>query len=114
MALDQEQIDELKSCYPEIAAAEDGGTEFILIRNLKLPKGCDPQVVDALLCPTLRDNYTSRLFLSSKVKHSGPAQNWNAVNVVIVNRNWWAVSWNTNADNLRLLGMVTAHLQAFK
>jgi len=114
VAFDQEQIGELKSCYAEIAAVEDGGAEFILIRNLKLPKGCDPEVVDALLCPTLRDNYTSRLFLSSKVKHNGQGQNWNAENVVIANRNWWAVSWKTNTENLRLLGMVMAHLQAFK
>jgi len=67
MAFDQDQIDELKTCHPEIAAVEDGGTEFILIRNLKLPDGCNPQVVDALLCPSPRSGYSSRLFLSSQV-----------------------------------------------
>ncbi len=114
MAFDQDQIDELKTCYPEIAAVEDGGTDFIFICNLKLPDGCSPQVVDALLCPSTRSGYSSRLFLSSQVTHSGAGKNWNALGEVIANRKWWAVSWNTNNNSLRLLGMVTAHLQAFK
>jgi len=114
MALEQDQIDELKTCCPNLSAIMDGGKEYVLISGLKLPEGCNPKVVDALLCPTMRDGYTSRLFLSSKVTHKGEGQNWNAANVAIANRNWWAVSWKTNHDSLRLLGMVTAHLQAFK
>jgi hypothetical protein len=121
MAFDQDQIDELKSCYPNLGAVEDGEKSFILISPLPLPVGCVPQVVDGLLCPFLRDGYPSRLFLSAKITHKGQGQNWNADGVMIAGRKWWAVSWNPlknkqpNQDvNQRLIGMVTAHLQAFQ
>ncbi len=114
MALAQEQIDELKSCYSNLAAVDDGEKNLILISPLPLPPGCDPQEVDGLLCPFPRDNYPSRLFLSKKITHKGPGQNWNADGVLIAGRKWWAVSWHTHNENQRFLGMVTAHLQAFQ
>lgn len=114
MAFEQDQIDELKCLYSNLQVAEEGGQEFILIPQLPLPHGCVPQIVDGLLCPSVRDGYSSRLFLSSKVTHKGPGQSWNANGVVIVGRQWWAVSWRTNNNDQRLLGMVTAHLLAFK
>lgn len=114
MAFDQDQIDELKSCYPNLGAVDDGEKSFILISPLLLPAGCVPQVVDGLLCPFQRDGYPSRLFLSAKITHKGKGQNWNADGVMIAGRKWWAVSWHTHKDNQRLLGMVTAHLLAFQ
>jgi hypothetical protein len=114
MALEQQQIKELKAYYPDLSLVEDGEVEFILISPLPLPQGCNPESVDGLLCPSPRDGYTSRLFLSSKVTHKGPGQNWNANGVIIAGRKCWAVSWKTNQNNLSLLGMVLAHLEAFK
>jgi hypothetical protein len=114
MALDQDQIDELKTCFPNLAAVEDGEQTFILISSLPLPSGCDPQQVDGLLCPFRRDNYRSRLFLSARISHKGPGQNWNANGVIIAGRQWWAVSWDTKTDKQRLLAMIMSHLQAFE
>jgi hypothetical protein len=114
MAFDNEQIEELKTCYPELSLVEEGGCSFILIANLQLPGGCDPPRVDGLLCPTARDGYPSRLFLSAKVTHKGQGQSWNADGVMIAGRKWWSPSWNTKQSNQRLLGMVTAHLQAYR
>jgi hypothetical protein len=114
MGLDHGQIEELKGCYPNLKLLEEGGVEFVFISPLPLPPGCTPGSVDGLLCPSLRDSYTSRLFLSARVAHGGQGQNWNANGVVIGGRKWWAVSWRTNQDKLTLLGMVIAHLQAFK
>ena len=113
MPLDPEQVKELKSCYPNLSLVEDGGIGFVLISPLLLPQGCEPASVDALLCPFARDGYTSRLFLSARLVHRGPGQNWNADGVVIAGRKWWAVSWKTNQEKLSLLGMVLAHVQAF-
>jgi len=112
MAVDQNQIRELKRYYPNLSAVDDGGMEFIFISPLILPPGCEPASVDGFLCPARRDNYVSRLFLSVKVSHKGPGQHWNANGVVIAGRQWWAVSWQTK-ENLTLLGMVLAHLEAF-
>ena len=115
MPFDQEQIDELKSCYPNLNALDDGGQSYILISPLCLPLGCDPDQVDGLLCPSQRDGYPSRLFLSVKVKHKGPGQGWNPQDgLIIAGRQWWAVSWHTHRENQLLLGMMTAHLQAFQ
>ena len=114
MALDQKQIAELKSCYASLKLVKDGEIEFILISPLLLPLGCNPKSVDGLLCPVNRDCYTSRLFLSEKITHSGRGINWNADGVIIAGRKWWAVSWNTNQENLTLMSMVLSHLDAFK
>ena len=115
MPFDHGQVEELKRCYPEPKLLEDGGVDFILISPLHLPPGCNPGLVDGLLCPSPRDGYTSRLFVSAKVVHKGPGQNWSPQDgVVLVSRRWWAVSWKTNQDKLTLLGMVMAHLDAFK
>jgi hypothetical protein len=114
MAFDLKQVDELKCYHFNLQVAEEGGFTFILIPELRMPDGCTPQTVDALLCPFTRDGYPSRLFLSSKVVHKGPGQNWNANGVILFGRQWWAVSWHTHKEDQRLLGMVTAHLQAFK
>jgi hypothetical protein len=113
MSFEADQITELKVVYPNISALDEGGLTLIQIAGLKLPEGCSPVVVDALLWPYPRDGYTSRLFLSSKITHQGEGINWNHSGGFIANRAYYAVSWQTNKSDLRLLGMVTAHLQAF-
>jgi hypothetical protein len=114
MVFEQNQVGELKRYYSNLQVVEEGGQKFIFFPNLKMPLGCNPQTVEGLLCPTPRDGYPSRLFLSTKVTHSGPGQNWNASGVMIVGKQWWAVSWKTNNNDQRLLGMLTAHLLAFQ
>ena len=115
MSFPDDQVKELKACFPGVAVAEEGGVNYLLLPQCKLPNGCEPAVLDALLCPTSRDGYTSRLFLAQKVVHKGRGQNWNpAGSVVIFGREWWAVSWKIAPGNDRLLGTVAAHLEAFK
>jgi hypothetical protein len=114
MEFAQVQLDELKSFYPDIGRVIDGGVDFILIRNIRLPDGCHPPTVDGLLCPTQRDGYPSRLFLAQKITHSGLGQSWNAAGVQIAGSQWWAVSWKIHKDRLTLLGIVLAHCEAFK
>lgn len=112
MSFPQDEIDELKHAFAGLSTASEGGTEFILIRNLGLPDGCDPAAVDALLCPTARDGYPSRLYLSSRVAHRGRGQNWGS-NPVILGRQWHAVSWRTQSSNNRLAAILAGHLEAF-
>jgi len=111
----QDEVDELKRSFTGLSTASEGGTEFILIPALDLPVGCEPAIVDALLCPSERDGYSSRLFLSHRVVHRGPGQNWNPKNAaMILGRHWWAVSWNAKNSNKRLLAILAGHLEAFK
>lgn len=114
MALKDPEVAELKKFFPNLSRIEVGENEMVLISPLILPQGCNPRTVDALLCPFTRDGYTSRLFLSVKVDHTGPGKNWNADGVIIAGRKWWAVSWKTNRDDLTLREMLLTHLDAFK
>lgn len=113
MAFPVDQIEALKKLYPELAAASEGGTDFIRIEKLVLPEPCQPKVVAGLLCPTARDGYPSRLFISEKVNHSGKA-NWNPANgSMILGQQWWALSWKTRAGQT-LVQMVLDHLGGFR
>ncbi len=109
--LPQDQIDELKGIYPGLSLIAETGVDYLLISNLVLPKGCVPEKVDVILCPTARDGYSSRLFLSQQVQGPRPL-NWNANGVRIGERNWHAFSWRIGASARRLAQMVSSHLTA--
>lgn len=113
MELIQEQVDDLKRAFLNLTTFVDGGLPYILIEKLQMPPGCQPECLDALLCPFPRDGYPSRLFLSAQVESPG-AKNWNPkTGVLIGDRMWFAVSWKVD-ENLKLLQMVAAHLRAFR
>jgi len=106
-----EQIEELKRIAPSLSIASEGGYTYIFIENLQLPDKCTPSIVDALLCPTERDGYNSRLFFASKVE-GGPARNWNG-NIRVLNRNWHAMSWQV-PPGLRLAETLLVHRKALR
>ena len=111
----EDQLAELKSMWPSLSEAEEGGLTFIRIDGLRLADGCEPRTVSGLLCPVPRDGYQSRLFISAKISHKGKGQNWNPQNgCVILNEHWWAVSWKTARQNQRLTEMMLDHLRAFQ
>jgi hypothetical protein len=106
------QIEQLKAYCRKLGVLQEGGVTFFSLEGLRLPTGCEPQICDALLCPTSRDQYPSRLFLSIKVK-SPYDRNWNCENARIGEKNWFAFSWNVEGTNLTLLQILTGHLLAF-
>lgn len=115
MPFPDDEIQEIKICFPKIALAEEGGIAYLILRDCAMPEGCEPRATDALLCPTGREGYSSRLFFAQKINHKGKGQNWNPPGgVVILDRLWWAVSWKIAPSNQRLLSKVVAHLEAFK
>src|SRR3569832_144830 len=108
MKLPHDQVVELKSIFSHAGYCEEGGSPFIYIPELILPDGCTPDRVEALLCPTARDGYPSRLFFSAIV--SGKKQpSWNSKDVRIIERNWFAYSFRVR-EGLRLAQLVAAHL----
>ena len=114
MLFPADEIEELKLLNPNLSLAEEGGRAYIRIDGLRLPAGCLPATMTALLCPSPHSGYTSRLFLSQQIAHKGRGQNWNAQGVVILGQKWWAVSWKIAIENKRLLSKLQAHLEAFK
>lgn len=109
----QDQIDELKGLCSGLGLVEEAGRQYFLLTGLTLPQGCQPQKVDALLCPTARDGYPSRLFFSQRVKEPRPL-NWNTNGVRIGERNWHAFSWRIGGTGLRLVQMLISHLSALR
>lgn len=112
MDFPEDQIKELKNIVPDLSIAEDGGITYIRIDNLRLPDGCEPKVVNALLCPSSRDGYESSLFYSVQITGI-PSRNWNRHGVRILAENWYAISWRVNAG-LRLAEMLQIHLSALR
>lgn len=88
------------------------GPNYILLPQLQLPEGCAPAVVDALLCLSARDGYPTRLFYAQQIKCKN-ALNWNAQNVPILQRNWFAYSWNYVATG-RPIEVLAQHLKALR
>lgn len=111
MTFPQDQIEELKKVSSSIGTAVEGGYTYILLEKLKLPTGCAPSEVDALLCPLPHTGYLSRLFFSEKIT-GGFAGHWNG-NIRVLSRNWVAISWQTTTPNLSLMELVMIHLKPF-
>lgn len=111
MNFPNDQIEELKKVSPSVGIATEGGYTYILLEKLKLPDGCTPTEVDALLCPILHTGYLSRLFFAEKI-NGGQVGNWNG-NIRVLDRNWHAISWQTNTPNLSLIEIVMIHLKPF-
>lgn len=103
----EDQMIELQRFYPNSIVIQEGGINFIFIPELKLPLGCTPEKIDALLCPVLRDGYNTRLFYVQIVEGI-PGKNWNG-NLRICDRNWVSFSWKSR-DGMNLLEMVRYHL----
>lgn len=117
MSLPQDQVEELKATFGNgLASVSEAGVEYVLIRNLKLPNGWAPTEVEALLCPTPRDGYESRLFFSTRLRcERSPLTelNWNANGVRIAEQVWHAYSWKV-PRGLHLAQLVAAHLKALR
>lgn len=107
-----DQLAELRELVPRVQRAVEGGVPFYLLPDLSLPLGCTPEKVDALLCPTPRDGYPSRLFFAQRII-SPASRNWNGA-ARILERNWFAFSWKVEVPNLRLAQLVLAHLKALR
>jgi hypothetical protein len=114
MEFPSDQVEELKSAFPTVLGAEEGGIKYFLIPNCELPPGNSPSVVDVLLCPIAdRHGYPSRLFFSQPVKSPKP-QNWNANGIRILERLWYAYSWKTTQSGLRLMQIFALHMKALQ
>lgn len=111
MDLDPKQIDDLREWCDSISRADEGGYTYLALRNLRLPDGCQPALVDALLCPMPRDGYASRLFFAQRIA-TRVARNWNG-SVRVLERNWEAFSWKT-AERMTLVQMLLSHMNGLR
>lgn len=104
-----DQLEELRLLHQDARCAEEGGVTYVLLSNLSLPGGCTPPTIDALLCPSPRDGYDSRLFFASQIQTPSP-RNWNGT-FRILDRNWYAFSWRLSSAGLRIAQVLAMHLR---
>ena len=103
---DLRELDQLCEGAKEYA---EFGLNYVLLPQLRLPGGCTPAVLDALLCLSPRDGYPTRLYFAQQVS-SKNGLNWNS-NVAILQRSWFAYSWNYVASG-RPIEVLAQHLKA--
>lgn len=102
-----DQVEELKAAFVGVEWAVDGQLSYIRIPELKLGAHCTPAVTEALLCPSPRDGYATRLFYAHVIAGAVSVANWTKHH--ILGRDWHAYSWQGVAASLRLMQMVLAH-----
>lgn len=107
---DGKEVDELKALYPNAQEISEVGQAYIYLPTLRLPEGCQPALVEGLLCAHARDGYATRLFLSAPV--AGKGNNWTQHH--IANRTWHTWSWKDVSASQRLVQILLGHLDAFK
>jgi hypothetical protein len=108
----EDELHELDALCDGAKGYGEFGLNYILLLQLRLPSGCSPDVVDALLCLSQRDGYPTRLFFARQIA-SKNALNWNAQNVAILQRTWFAYSWNCVASG-RPIEVLAQHLRALR
>ena len=90
--IDLRELDQLCAGAKEYA---EFGLNYVMLPQLRLPSGCTPATLDALLCLSPRDGL-----------------NWNS-NVAILQRSWFAYSWNYVASG-RPIEVLAQHLKALQ
>jgi hypothetical protein len=108
----KEELAALRKACPGVMSAEEAGAALFMLPQLTLPFGCSPAKVDALLCPTARDGYPSRLYFAQQIT-SPNARNWNG-NWYVLERHWYAFSWSVKATDLTLVQTLLEHLEGLK
>src|SRR5437868_9404669 len=105
-----EQMEELRAICPGAREMSEGGLAYVYLPGLRLPECCNPAQAEALLCLQVRERYPTRLFLSQQVVAKG--NNWNSFR--ILDRTWFACSWNNVSASLRPAQILAEHLRAFQ
>lgn len=108
----EEALQEILPVCPDAKEYTEQGRTYILLPALRLPNSCTPKVVDALLCLSHRDGYDTRLYFAQRVSCRNNL-NWNAQNVPILQRTWFAYSWRV-APNDRPIEVLAQHLKALQ
>jgi hypothetical protein len=106
-----DELEELKAYCSKLSILKEGEVDFLYLKELRLPAGCQPEKCDALLCPVPREGYPSRLYLVEQVA-SPFTRNWNG-NARVGERNWFAFSWTVRLENPTLAQTLVAHLTGF-
>jgi hypothetical protein len=103
-----EEFANLKAMHPAAVPLKEGGQPVALLPAFSFTAAGQVQTMDLLLVPFAHSGYITRLFFARKI--DGRGANWKEHRVV--ERNWWAPSWNHVPASMRWTQMLLAHLRA--
>jgi hypothetical protein len=98
----------LKAMHQAAVLLKEGGQPVALLPAFGFVAADQSHTMDLLLVPFMHSGYITRLFFERKIE--GRGANWKQHRVV--ERNWWAPSWNHVPPSMRWTQMVSAHLRA--
>lgn len=102
------EIAALKAMHAGAVLLKEGGQPVALLPGFRFTAGDKPVTMDLLLVPFAHSGYITRLFFEAQI--AGRGANWNPHRVI--ERNWWAPSWNHVPTDLPWTKMLMAHLRA--
>jgi hypothetical protein len=105
-----EQMEELRAICPDAREMSEAGLPYVHLPGLRLPEHSNPPQADGLLSLQGREGYPTRLFVSRQV--IGKGNNWNTFR--ILDKTWFACSWNNVSSSLRPAEILAEHLRAFR
>lgn len=100
----------LRKIHEDCTLLREGGVPVALLRSFGFRAGNDDQRMDLLLFPSQHSGYVTRLFFEKALEGRGRSQNWHQHRVI--DRNWWAPSWQNVPVSLPWPAMLCAHLEA--
>lgn len=98
----------LRAMHGEAVLLKEGGQPVALLPSFGFMAAEIAHRMDLLLVPFSHSGYDTRLFYAHKIE--GRGENWKLHRVV--ERNWWAPSWNHVPATLRWTQILLAHLRA--
>lgn len=102
------QFEGVKAMHAGAALLKEGGRPVVMLPAFGFTAGDQAHQMDLLLVPFAHSGYVTRLFFERQI--AGRGRNWTQHR--IVERNWWAPSWNNVPETLGWRQMLMAHLGA--
>ena len=103
-----EEFSRLKAMHETAVLLKEGSEPVALLPAFAFTAAGRAETMDLLLVPFKHSGYITRLFFERKINARG--NNWKRHRVV--DRNWWAPSWNHVPANLQWPAMLCEHLRA--
>ena len=103
-----EEFARLKAMHGLAVLLKESGQAVALLPGFSFTAATRAETMDLLLVPFGHSGYMTRLFFERKIEDRG--NNWTQHRVV--DRNWWAPSWNNVPPSLSWPAMLCAHLRA--
>lgn len=102
------QFAKLQAMSPAARLVREGGQAVVWLPAFSFVAAGKAAVMDLLLIPWAHEGYPTRVFFERAITERG--QNWKEH--YMVQRKWWAPSWNYVLASLPWTAMLCAHLRA--